>query len=786
MFQNYLKLAWRNLISNKGFTFLNIIGLATGIAATAIILLWINYEVKFDSFHKNIDRIYEAYNLDSNNGNLNVWNTTPKVIASVIQQDYPEVETTSRLNWGNDALFSYGEKRIKATGNIVDSTFLNIFSFPLKSGQPAQVLQGSNSLVLTESLAADIFGKEEPVGKTLLVNNQYNFIVTGILKDIPSNTQFKFKFLVPWSFARQLGFDDTFWGNNSTTTYVMLKEGNTAGDINPKLKTLRKKYDSESPNMHTFLYPFSRSHLFARFEDGKEVGGRIEIIRMFGIIAAFILIIACINFMNLSTARSERRSREVGIRKTIGASRVSLITQFLGESLLLCFLAFLAGLILVFFALPWFNDLVKVKLELDAGNFTFWIGSVGIILFTGLLAGFYPAFYLSSFNPVWVLKGTFRKFNTVITPRKVLVVLQFSFAITLIISTIIVKQQIRNAQNRNAGYKKDNLVYSFMEGDAEKNYLLIRQELLQSGTAVSVTKTNSPITENWTNTWGMGWQGKPANDKTLIDRIYADEAFVRTTGIKLLDGRDFDLVKFPTDSLGVILNNTALKLMNFKDPIGQIIRDNGEEWHVIGVVEDFVVRSPFIPVTPLLIFGAKGWFNVINVKFNESRSVKENLASMERIFKKYNTEFPFNYQFVDEQYANKFNDERRTETLAGLFAALAIVISCLGLFGLASYMAEIKTKEIGIRKVLGASVSGITFLLSVDFLKLVFISFCIAAPVAWYAMSTWLEGYSYRINLHWWMFALAGILSIAIAFATVSFQAIRAALANPIKSLRTE
>jgi putative ABC transport system permease protein len=786
MFKNYLKLAWRNLVNNKGFTFLNILGLATGIAATAVILLWIDFEVGFDKFHKKADRIFEAYNLDLNNGKWNTWNTTPKVMAQVIQQDYPEVETTSRFNWGNDALFSYGDKRIKATGNIVDSTFLNIFSFPLKSGQPQQVLQGTNSLVLTESLANEIFGKEEPVGKTILINNQHNFIVTGVLKDLPANTQFSFRFLVPWAYARQLGFDDTFWGNNSTRTFVVLKDGVQLSAFNKKLKALRKKYDSESPDMQTFLYPFSRAHLYASFENGKEVGGRVEIIRMFSLIAAFVLIIACINFMNLSTARSEKRAREVGIRKTVGASRFSIMLQFLGESMLISLLAFIMGLLLVYLALPWFNELVKVKLEVKFSNPLFWFGAAGIILFTGILAGFYPAFYLSSFNPLLVLKGTFKKVNAVVTPRKVLVILQFSFAITLIISTIIVKQQIRNAQNRNAGYNKDNLVYSFIEGDAEKNFLLIRQELMQSGTAVSVTRSNSPFTENWTNSWGIGWQGKPETDKTLVDRFYVDESLITTTGIRLLKGRDFDLKKYPTDSNAVIINQTALNLMNFKEPLGQILLDNGEEWHVIGVVEDFVVRSPFRPITPLVIMGAKGWFNVINVKFNSARSVSANLAEMERIFRKYNPEFPFNYQFVDEQYASKFNDEKRTETLAGLFAVLAIIISCLGLFGLASYMAELKTKEIGIRKVLGANVAGITFLLSFDFLKLVFISFCIAAPVAWFAMGQWLEGYSYRIELHWWMFALAGILSIIIAFATVSFQAVRAAMANPVKSLRTE
>ncbi len=787
MFQNYFKLAWRNLVSNKGFSTLNILGLATGIAATAIILLWIDYELKFDKFHEKIDRIYTAYNLDKNTkGEKWAWHTTPKVMASVIQQDYPEVEATLRFNWENDALFSYGDKRIKAGGNIVDSTFFKVFSFPLVSGNPDQVLMGTNQIVLTESLAKEIFDKEDPVGKTVLINNEYNFMVSGVMKDLPSHSQFKFKFLAPWAFARQMGDDDIFWGNNSTRTYVLLKSGTDIDAFNKKIKTLRKKYDSESPAMETFLYPFGRSHLYGEFENGIESGGRIEIIRMFTLIAIFVLVIACINFMNLSTARSEKRAKEVGIRKTIGAGRSSLIAQFLGESVLISFISFVLAMGIVYLALPWFNDLVNVQLRLNPGNIYYWLGALGIILVTGLLAGFYPAFYLSSFKPVFVLKGTFKRFNTVITPRKVLVVLQFSFAIILIISTIIVRQQIRNAQNRQSGYNKADLVYSFMEGDAGKNYTLIKNELLSSGTAVSVTKTNSPITENWTNTWGIGWKGKPADDKTLVDRFYVDDGIVRTAGLKLLQGRDFDLTKFPSDSNGVILNETALRLMNFKDPIGQVLRDGDVDWTVIGVVEDFVVRSPFTKITPMVIQGAKGWFNVITIKLNGQRSVKDNLASMEKIFKKYNPEFPFNYSFVDEQYASKFENEKRTEALATLFASLAIIISCLGLFGLASYMAELKTKEIGIRKVLGASVAGLTYFLSIDFLKLVFISFIIAAPVSWYAMEKWLEAYPYRVSIHWSMFVLAGMLSLLIAFATVSYQAIRAAVANPIQSLRTE
>jgi ABC-type antimicrobial peptide transport system permease subunit len=786
MLQNYFKIAWRNFVANKGFSTLNILGLATGIAATAIILIWIEYEVSFDKFHEKGDRIFIAYNLDKNTqGEYWAWNTTPKVMASAIQQDYPEVEKTTRVNWPYSALFSYEDKRIKASGNIVDSSFLSVFTFPLLFGSAEQVLMEPNNIVITKSFAAELFGNADPMGKTILLENEYSFTVSGVLEDLPDNSRFAFKYLVPWAFARQTGDDDNYWGNNSTSTYVLLKDGTKLSDFNKKIKHLRKKHEG-GEEMETFLYPFSRMHLFGNFEGRNESGGLIDGIRLFAIIAIFVLVIACINFMNLSTARSEKRAKEVGIRKTIGAGRFSLLVQFLGESLLVSFISFLVGIGIIFIMLPWFNNLVGVNLTVDIGNVYYWLAGLGIVLVTGLFAGMYPAFYLSSFQPVFVLKGTFKRVNAVFTPRKVLVVVQFSFAIILIISTIIVRQQIRNAQKRQAGYNKADFVFSYMEGDAEKNFQLIKNELLANGTVVSVSKSNSPITQNWTNTWGIQWQGKPEGDKTLVDRFIVDDGIVRTAGLKLLQGRDFDLAKYPTDSLGVLLNESALKLMAFKDPIGQIIQDNGHDWHVIGVVEDFVVRSPFQKITPLVIQGAKGWFNVINLKLNNNNTVKDNLAAMEKVFKKYNPEFPFNYTFVDEEYAKKFEDEKRSETLGTLFASLAIIISCLGLFGLASYMTELKTKEIGIRKVLGASVPGIAYLMSIGFLKLVFISFLIAAPIAWYAMNQWLENYPYRVSLHWGMFMVAGLLTMLIAFGTVGFQAIKAATANPVKSLRTE
>jgi len=499
-----------------------------------------------------------------------------------------------------------------------------------------------------------------------------------------------------------------------------------------------------------------------------------------------ILIIACINFMNLSTARSEKRAKEVGIRKVVGAKKSALIGQFLGESILVSFIAAVLALILIVLSLSAFGELVERPLSLDMANTKFWLTTLSIVLFTGLVAGSYPALYLSGFTPSSVLKGTFKKMNASVTPRKVLVVLQFSSAIILITASIIVTQQLRKVQDRQTGYAKNNLVYSNLEGDLEKNYDLIKEELLQSGTVESVTKTGSPITETWSNSWGMEWQGKDEDNKVLVHRLPVDDAAIRTFGLELIQGRDFDLKNHPTDSTAVILNESAVKLMAFDNPIGQRVKDNGIDWHVIGVVKDFVMNSPFQKVEPMVIEGAKAWFNVVHIKFNDKINTKEGLVAAEAIFKKYNPEYPFEYEFVDQVYAQKFNSEQQTSKMVNLFTLLTIFISCLGLFGLASYMAENRIKEIGIRKVLGASVHSITTLLSKDFLKLVLVAIVLAVPVSWYFMNMWLEDFAFRITISWWTFALAGVIAMSIALLTISYQAIKAAIVNPVKSLRTE
>jgi len=787
MLQSFLKIAWRNMIRSKGFSFINIMGLAIGMASSMLILMWIYSEVTYDNFHENRDRIYEAWNRANFSGKLQSWNTTPKILARTVEKDLPEVEQAARVDWNSNFLFSIGDKRITESGNIVDSNFLQIFTFPLLRGEPATVLKEHNSIVLTRSFSKTLFGEEDPMGQTVKIDNNQDFKVTGILDELPKNTRFNFKYLVPWSYKRALGDDDNYWGNNSTRTYVMLRPNASIVTANEKMKVLKPKYDQEDSTWQMFLYPMAKWRLYSSFTDGKEDGGgRIAYVKWFGIIALFILLIACINFMNLSTARSERRAKEVGIRKVVGARKKGLIGQFIGESVLMAVIAGICALLLVSVSLPAFNRLTDKSLNIDFANPYFWILFLGFIAFTGMLAGSYPAFFLSSFQPLKALKGVMNKVNTLVTPRKVLVVLQFTFGIILMICTIIVRQQINYAQQRETGYNKNNLIYHHFTGDITKNYRIIKSELLSSGVASSVAVTSAPITQSWSDGWGQEWEGKDPNDKTDFFRYNEEEDLGETVGLTFVQGRDFDLSQYPTDSTAMIINESALKVMGFENPIGQLVKDNGEEWHIVGVIKDFILTSPYQPTQHMLIYGAKSWFYTLLIKLNHDRSTAENLKMAEAIFKKYNPQYPFEYKFVDEEYAQKFDNEKRTGTLAGLFSALAILISCLGLFGLATYMAESRIKEIGIRKVLGASVMGLASLLTKDFLKLVIVSFAIAAPLAWWAMHHWLQNYPYHTPVRWEVFALTGIISALIAILTVGYQAVKAALTNPVGSIKNE
>lgn len=785
MLRNIIKIAWRNLLRNKSFSILNIVGLSIGLAVTGLIALWISFELSVEQFHENKDRIYQVYNQYPVDGELWTWNSTPKIMAPTIKKDFPEVERISRYNYDDTYLFSVGDKRLKATGTTVDPDFLYIFSFPLIKGAPESALEGVNSIVVTESFAQELFGDEEPMGQVLKLDNRDLFTVTGVLEDLPKNSEFDHKFLLPWKYLEQQQGIDEEWGNNSIGTFILLQKGTDYTAFSKKIKTLRKTYDKGNYDTVTYLYPYAREYLHGNFVEGVEKGGYFTIVRLFGIIGLIVLFIACVNFMNLSTAQSEKRAKEVGIRKVIGGQKRGLIGQFIGESMLIALLSAVLAFIIVILVLPQFNQLINRHLTIDFTDPFLWLATLCIIVVTGILAGSYPALYLSSFRPASILRGTHRKVNTLITPRKVLVITQFAVAIVLITATIFVKRQLVHAQNRQTGYQKNHLIYSLMEGDILKNYELIKQELISSGAATSVTKTLSPITENWSNSWGMDWAGKDPKDTRLVFRFSADGDVVKTFGLELVEGRDFDHKKFPTDSTAMIINETAASHMGFEEPIGQIVKDMGKSWRVVGVVKDFVMGSPFQQIEPMIMHGGMG-DNCLNMQLNANRPIAENLIQVESIFKKYNPEYPFNYKFVDAEYGRKFAEEKRTESLASLFTILTIFISCLGLFGLSSFMAENRIKEIGVRKVLGASVTNVTALLSKDFLKLVLVAFAIAIPISWYTVDRWLQDFEYRIHISVEVFIWAGLLSIALALVTVSFQAIKAAMANPVQSLRTE
>jgi putative ABC transport system permease protein len=790
MIKNFFLVAYRNLKRNRIFSVINILGLAIGMASAILIGLWIQDEMGFDRFHAKEDRLFQVYRQDDLNGNSVTMDNTPRILAYTLKADFPEVEDVVR--WQNtNFLLSVGDRHFNVQGNFTDSGFLNMFSFPLIEGNTNTALNGPTDMIITESLAKKLFGNEPASGKQIRLDSVDLFTVKAVLKDLPDNTQFRFEFLLPWSYLKKIGWDNSFWENNSVRTFYTLRPGVSGKSFDTKIRNLIIDHTKQSQTPSTdilFGHPASKWHLYSKFENGKPTGGQIAIVQLFSLIAAFILLIACINFMNLSTARSEKRAREVGIRKVVGAGRSYLIWQFLAESLMFSLIAGILAILIVELSLPSFNLLVNKKLFIDFRNMNFWISVIGFVFLTGMLAGSYPAFYLSSFKPIKVLKGISKTSREAAIPRQFLVVLQFSFAIILIISTIVVLQQIRYAQNRDSGYKRDHIVYNFMQGDVINNYPLIRNELIRNGVATEITRTSQPMTRHWSDSWGFQWTGSNANDqKTDFNFFASDEKFVETMGLTLTAGRDINVSSYPTDSNAMLLNEAAVKSMRLKNPVGTEVRMNDSKWHVVGVIKDFILESPYSPIAPMIIVGPSSLsFYVLNMKFNPGRPVSENLKKAESIFKKYNPSYPFEYYFLDEDYANKFENEKRTGKLAALFAGLTVFISCLGLFGLSSFTAENRIKEIGIRKVLGASVINITQLLSWDFIKLIVLSFLIAAPFAWWAMNGWLQSYSYRVRVSWWIFAVTFLLSVSIALITISFQAVKAALMNPAKSLRSE
>ncbi len=785
MLKNYIKIAWRNLFRNKSFTILNITGLVVGMAGAMLILLWINRELSVDRFHENGEQLYQAWNRDTIDGEVWCWTTTPKPMGPVLAQNYPEIVEVSRYSYFGKGIFAMGENKISKESAFVDSTFLQMFTYPLLQGDKQTVFSSPNSIVLTESMAQNLFGNENAMDKVVRFENRVDLKVTGIMADLPSTTDFDFEALLPWSLMVQLGFSDENWGNNSISTYVQVEKGIDITALNNKVKTIKKEHSEESTT-EVFLYPVELGYLYSNFKNGVVVGGNIDRVRMFGLIGLLILIIACINFMNLSTARSEKRAKEVGIRKLSGARKEGLVTQFLIESLCLTIISGILAILLVQLLLPSFNNIIGITLSIPFEQPSFWILFLSFIAITGILAGSYPAFFLSSFKPVKVLKGTFKKSGSMFAPRKILVIVQFTVAIILIASTIIVKQQIEHVQSRAKGYDDAQLLYFGLNKEIEDGFVSFRNDLLQNADVTAVTKSMSPITQSWSNSWGIGWEGKDENSKQLIYRFAADIKPVETFGFTLIEGRDIDVTKYATDSMAVILNEEAVKTMGFDDPIGQLISDGDEPFHVVGVIKDFIIGSPFSRNKPVVIESSASWFSTIHIKLNKSVSMTESLAAVETIFSRNFPNIPFEYEFIDDSFAKNFANQTRIATLTTIFSTLAILISCLGLFGLSAYAAEQRNKEIGVRKVLGATVARIMWLLSTDFLKLVIVSLLIATPIAWVMMNNWLMDFDYRISVSALVFIGTGIMAILIALLTVSFQAFKTAVINPVDALKNE
>ncbi|HEK21572.1 MAG TPA: ABC transporter permease [Bacteroidetes bacterium] len=797
MIKNYLKIAWRNLIKNKTHTFINVAGLSVGMAVAILIGLWIWDEVSYDKYFKNHDRIVQVMQNQTINGEVLTGNSMPIPLGMMLRNDYKsDFKYVSLSSWTFSLSVSHGEQKLIAKGNYMQPEATEMLSLNMLKGSRDN-LKDPSSILISQKLAKAIFGNTDPMDKVIRINNQYDHKVSGVYEDFPANTTFDgMDLIAPWdrylTTQAWLKRAATRWGNNSFQIFAQLQPGANIKEVSARIKDLKLKNitlqaDAVGASFKpaVFLHPMDKWHLYSEFKNGVNTGGGIQFVVMFGIIGVFVLLLACINFMNLSTARSEKRAKEVGIRKTVGSLRAQLIAQFFSESLLVTAFAFVLSIVLVLLALPWFNQVAHKSMAVLWDKPVFWIMGLGFSILTGVVAGSYPAFYLSSFQPVKVLKGTFKAGRFAALPRKILVVLQFTVSVTLIIGTIVVFLQVQHSKNRPVGYERTGLLQADMRTDAiHKSFAAVRYDLLQTGAVIDAAESGSPLTAVWSNNSGMQWRGKAPGQQDDFGTIPVSPTFGKTAGWKIIKGRDFN-ENYKSDSSAVIINEATAKFLGFKNPVGEKVKWD-TEFTIIGVVKDMVMSSPYEPVKTTIFFPLTEKGDVLDIKLNPKISTHEALAKVEAVIKKYDPASPFDYKFTDEEYAKKFATEERVGKLAGFFTILAIFISCMGLFGMASFMAEQRTKEIGVRKVLGASVFTLWRIMSVDFVVLVTISLLLAIPTAYYFMQGWLQDYKYRAELSWWIFAATAAGALLITLMTVSYQSLKAAMINPVKSLKTE
>jgi len=791
MFENYFKVAWRNLIRNKAFSVINILGLTIGLACSLLILLWVWDERSVDNFHEQGNRLYLVYERQFVNKEVFASYKTPGMLANEMKRTIPEIAYASNFSWIDDSpdrfVFEGNNKSAKFDACYADSDYFKMMSYPLVEGDAATVLNTPGSVCISEKMAKAFFGSADAaMGKPLRYDNRNNLVVTGVFKDLPQYVSAKFDCLIDWSsFLRENSWAKD-WGNVGPNTIILLHEDASPQKVAAKIKNFLAKYNNNANyRAELELQRYGDSYLHANFKAGYLSGGRIEYVKLFSIVAVFILLIACINFMNLTTARSAKRAKEIGIRKVAGAARPVLLQQFLSEAMLVTVLSVLLALALVYILLPFFNQLSGKQIVFPISNIYFWCILVGLTIITGLAAGSYPAVFLSSFKPLTVLKGTLKSGSRDISLRKGLVVFQFTLSILFITGTIVVSRQVKYIQQTNLGYNRENLVYLPIEGELAARYPVFKQEALNAPGIKMVSRTQEAPTSIGSSTWGVDWDGKIPGNNQMFTQTGVGYDFVKTLNLKMIAGRELS-EDFASDSAGYLVNEAALRIIGYKDPVGKPLTMWGKKGTIVGVLKDFHFSSLHDPIHPLIVWnGEKSDYGNILVR-TEAGKTKEALASLERICKTLNPKFPFTYTFSDDAYQKTYNSETIVNKLSTCFSLLTIFISCLGLLGLAMFTAEQRTREIGIRKVLGAGVVSLFTLLSKEFIALIIISFLIASPLAWWIMNKWLQGFSYKIDIEWWMFLLAILLIIGIALLTISYQTMKAILMNPVKSLKGE
>ncbi len=784
-------MALRSITKNRGFSFLNIAGLALGISCALLILLWVQDERRVDQFHTNGDELYQVYQRNYYDGKVAGAYQTQGLLAQELAKGIPEIEYASGMEYvappGTSSTFSLGDKINKMMGFFVGADFLSMFSYPVLHGDVQSALTEPNAIAISRKMAESFFGStENAIGKTIRLENKEDLQVTAVFENLPVHSSQQFDFLRGWvDFVRDNAWVHN-WGNTSPSTFVQLRADADRQQVASKIKDFIYNYTDKNESFRTelALQPYGERYLHSNFKDGYITGGRIEYVRLFSGLAVFVLLIACINFMNLATARSAKRAKEIGLRKTIGASRLSLIKQFYLEAFLLTACALIIGLVLTFTFLPAFNQFTGKALTLPLRTPGFWLSILALLVTIGVVAGSYPALFLSSMKPIQVLKNNLQ-LGGVVFLRKGLVVFQFTLSVVLILGMMVIYRQLNFIQTTHIGYDRENLVYIPIEGDLVKNYQTFKTEAENHPEILSVSKMRNSPTYIEHHVSDIGWSGKHPDLMVPFADAVVGYGFVETLNLQLKEGRDFSKA-FGADSAAYLLNETAVERMGFQSAIGQTVDWGNRPGKIIGVLRDFHFNSFHQAIEPLIVRLDENWtWGTILVR-TKAGNTKEAIATLERLCKALNPKTPFTYQFSDLEFSKLYKSEEIVGKLSYYFASFAILISCLGLFGLAAFTAEQRTKEVGIRKVLGASVGSVVSLLSQDFVKLVLVALVIACPIAWWAMNNWLAGFAYRITMEWWMFAVAGLAAVAIALLTVSFQAVRAAVVNPVDSLRDE